>query len=150
MPDILGEENKDKLPGSDELSKFNPVNPLPKIIHEQPAPKPVHVPLGYYVLAYKVIDEEPGAKFHYVALDTHATNLEKFINDDLRIGFYAKDIQVVEKANSFSEALSICVILRTEEHFGFHPHLRLGGILKARYTWKEIWDSKTKLKKYNT
>lgn len=150
MPEILGEEHQHKLPGSDELSKFNPVNPLPQIIHEKPAPKPVHVPLGYYVLAYKVIDEEPNAKFHYVALDTHATNLEKFINDDLRIGFYAKDIQVIEKAQSFAEALSIADVWRTEEHFGFHPNLRLGGILKARYTWREIFDSKTKLKRYNT
>lgn len=142
--ETLGEDNNG-------LKPFTPPVP-PRIVPEirAGAPNIVVAPHGYYVVSYKMSDEinRIGRKKNYYAVTTH-TNIERFINEELEFGTRTYDVKIIEKADNYLDALSVADILRTEENFDEHPSFRLGGILKARYTFREIFFGKdTKLKKY--
>lgn len=136
----LGEENK-----PDEGPKpFVP--PVPKIVPEQrvePAARIVIAPYGYYVISYKLSAENNGKNRFAV---TDHTNIEKFINEKLQFGERTYDVKIIEKVPDYLEALSIVDLLTIEENNGGMKKFRLGGILNAKYTWKELikWDTPIK------
>lgn len=138
----LGEENK-----PDEGPKpFVP--PVPKIIPEQrvePAARIVIAPHGYYVVSYKLTAENNG-KTRFAVTDN--TSIEKFINDRLQFGDRTYDVKIIEIVNDYLEALSIVDLLTLEENNGGMKKYRIGGILNAKYNWKELTDWNTRIKRF--
>lgn len=125
-----------------------PFNPPPKIVPEvriEPSARIVIAPYGYYVMSYKLNAENSGKERFAV---TDHTNIEKFINEKLQFGERTYDVKIIEKVNDYLEALSIVDLLTLEANNGGVRKYRLGGILNAKYSWKELIDWNTKIKRF--
>lgn len=150
MPIELGADNNDNNPN--KLGLHKAFADVPKLVPEVTARPIVPVAAGYYVISYKRKDEGSTGRNYYVVTDH--TNIEKFVIDRLAFGEITKDIKIIEKIEgtgpeSYVEAVSIATVLTLEENFeGGIKKFRLGGLLKAKYTWAELWGRNTKLKWY--
>lgn len=143
--EVLG-DNKEEG-GLKSFGFQKPFGDVPKLVPENSPQKQVTVPSGYYIISYKRNDEGSNGRNYYVVSDH--TNIEKFVIERLAFGEKTRDIHIIEKADDFIEANSIATILTLEENFeGGIKKLRFGGMLMAKYTWKELWNGNTKLKWY--
>lgn len=113
----------------------------------------VSAPTGFYVIAYKLAGEINGKNYFTV---TDHTDIDKFMVSRLKFGQQSKDVKIVEKADTYLDAVSIATVLTLEENFndgyekkGFGGLIwRWDNILRAKYTLKEIFTSSTPIKKY--
>lgn len=138
------DEPKSPLTG---LSEFNPTAGKELLnVESRPSFSGIDAPEGFYIIAYKLISEKNG-KNRYIVTDHK--NIDRFIQQQLAFAVRTYDIKIVEKSSDYLEANSIATILTLEENFeGGVKKFRLGGILMAKYSLKEIFSNDTLIKKY--
>lgn len=140
------DKSKGTIPFDFPVKPTIPPPPL-TIAESKPLVTNPNAPKGYYIIAYRLSSEKNG-KNRYVVTDHQ--DIQSFIHNRLAFGERTYDIKIIEQVPDYLNALSIADILTIEENHGLDLNrFRLGGMLMASYTWKEMIDPKTKLKKYD-